>query len=354
MITLILLIICIVKRRKNIAAFRLDGEGSIDFSGYIELGGIKQYVSVRGESDRNPILLFLHGGPGAPVSCVSYCYQRPLERSLTVVNWDQRGSGRTYYENADCSRITIDTLVTDLEELIGLLRDKLPGRKIYLLGFSFGTAIALNYLSRHPEGVDAYISVGQCVDMKKGLDVNIERVLSSGKKGARFDDVNMHRLLDRIYACTEGTAIGGIKNYMRLQRLFSGSISLGNEKSIAGYFIMGSVSPFLGARDLRWKLKQCLDTKGYFTVESELMKYLFLEFDAFRLVKDFRIPVCFLSGEGDYTTPVSLVKEYARTVTAPNKRMLTVKRAGHSPMFDRPEAFVAAMNEVIAEFAVMA
>ena len=118
MIILILLIICIVKRRKNIAAFRLDGEGSIDFSGYIELGGIKQYVSVRGENDRNPILLFLHGGPGAPVSCVSYCYQRPLERSLTVVNWDQRGSGRTYYENADCSGITIDTLVTDLEEFM--------------------------------------------------------------------------------------------------------------------------------------------------------------------------------------------------------------------------------------------
>ena len=59
----------------------------------LHINGIDQWISVRGKDRRNPILLFLHGGPASPAMPEGYTFQTPWEDYFTVVQWDQRGSG---------------------------------------------------------------------------------------------------------------------------------------------------------------------------------------------------------------------------------------------------------------------
>lgn len=337
-------------RQKN----RLSGKRSVNEAGYITLGGSRQYITLRGEDDRNPLMLFLHGGPGAPISCVSYVYQRELEGQLTVVNWDQRGSGRSYYEPPSASPVTAEELLGDLHELIGHLRARFPERRLYLLGFSYGSALALKYLSRFPDAADAYIAVGQCVSIPEGIRVNTERALCTGRLGATkaADIRRLSRELLRLSPDASASSDRGILCYLRLQKLFAGSIACGKEKSLAEYLRLGSLSPSLGIRDLRWKLRQCFNGRGFIADERELMSDLFLDFDARELADRLSVPVCFISGEGDYTTPVELVRSFAAGLSEHRRMLLTVRHAGHSPMFEQPEAFCLAVKKAVRFFEV--
>ncbi len=78
---------------------KIEGNNSVALIEKVEIGGIDQYIMIRGRNINNPILLFLHGGPG--YSQISYArkYQEELEDGFIVVNWDQRGSGKSFSLN---------------------------------------------------------------------------------------------------------------------------------------------------------------------------------------------------------------------------------------------------------------
>jgi pimeloyl-ACP methyl ester carboxylesterase len=107
----------------------------------VKLGGISQWITVRGKDLNNPLLLYVHGGPGDAIMGVSWSFQRPWEDYFTVVEWDQRGSGKTYASN-DWETVEptmkVERFVDDAEELVQYLRTKYHKRKIVLLGHSWG------------------------------------------------------------------------------------------------------------------------------------------------------------------------------------------------------------------------
>ena len=119
----------------------------------VEIGGIKQWSSIRGRDRRNPILLFIHGGPASTEMPVSWLYQSPWEDYFTVVQWDQRGAGKTAAANDPAlvtPTITIEQMTADGEELVALLRETFSKDKIFVLGHSWGTVIGLGIAQRHP------------------------------------------------------------------------------------------------------------------------------------------------------------------------------------------------------------
>ena len=132
----------------------------------VEIGGIPQWLSVRGRDRRNPILLFIHGGPGVTEMPISWYYQGPLEDYFTVVQWDQRGSGKTA-ASSDLAEviptITIERMVQDGEEMVAYLRKHYGKEKIFVLGHSWGSVIGLEIAERHPSWLHAYIGMGQVV-----------------------------------------------------------------------------------------------------------------------------------------------------------------------------------------------
>ncbi len=78
---------------------RISTENGIQESSYVEISGIEQYLQIRGKDVNNPVILWLHGGPGFPLTYLDYYYQTDLEADYTVVCWEQRGCGRTRYKN---------------------------------------------------------------------------------------------------------------------------------------------------------------------------------------------------------------------------------------------------------------
>src|SRR5215469_5445597 len=70
----------------------ITSPGGIVESGYVRLGGVSEWIQIRGESRSNPVLLVFAGGPGDSMIPFTSIY-RPWEKYFTVVQWDQPGAG---------------------------------------------------------------------------------------------------------------------------------------------------------------------------------------------------------------------------------------------------------------------
>ena len=102
--------------------YRITAPNGVQRAGYVPLGGIRQYVQVRSWDAAHPVLLVLHGGPGSTLGATACRWQGALEAAFTVVHWDQRGSGNTYYRDPAAPPPTVERLLSDLDELVDALR----------------------------------------------------------------------------------------------------------------------------------------------------------------------------------------------------------------------------------------
>ena len=127
------------------------------------IGGINQYICIRGKNINDPILLFLHGGPGDAMLPVMTGINKDLEDDFIVVNWEQRGAGKSYYPFKESDEIGIDTFISDTYELTKLLLKRFDKEKIYILGNSWGSVIAIQAVQQFPKLYYAYIGIGQVV-----------------------------------------------------------------------------------------------------------------------------------------------------------------------------------------------
>ena len=134
----------------------------------ITLGGSPQWVLIRGANRSNPLLLFLHGGPGMPTMYLAHDFQQELEQNFVVVQWDRRGAGKSFAGGLSGPEMTVSREIEDTIELIDQLRSRLHQKKIYLVGFSYGSYLGILVAQRHPELLHAYIGIGQmaCSDQE--------------------------------------------------------------------------------------------------------------------------------------------------------------------------------------------
>ena len=174
----------------------------IQAAGYVPLGGIHQYLRLRGRGRTNPVILVLHGGPGSPMAGDAYRWQPLLEGAYTFVHWDQRGCANTYYRNPGGVKPTLELLLADLDGLVDYLRAALGCEKILLLGHSWGTFLGAVYVGRHPGKVSAYIAVSQMVDFLQSERISTReaarRARAAGRPGAARE---MEAQLEDICAC---------------------------------------------------------------------------------------------------------------------------------------------------------
>jgi pimeloyl-ACP methyl ester carboxylesterase len=164
---------------------KIVSPNGIDEAKAVEIGGIHQWITVRGRDRRNPILLVLHGGPAAPDLPNRYLFEGPWTDYFTVVEWDQRGAGKTYELN-DPKKVAPTThavrMVKDTEELVAYLRATYDKEKIFALGHSWGSILGLNLAARKPNWLYAYIGVGQIINMREGERICYEWVLDTARK----------------------------------------------------------------------------------------------------------------------------------------------------------------------------
>lgn len=282
---------------------RVDSVNGVDEGIYVRLGGQEQYLLIRGEDVGNPVMVWLHGGPAGPDAFANYTFEKYLLDEYTVVNWDQRGCGRTYYRNKasdpNNQTVSFEQALADLDELVDYLIDRFQTDQVILVGHSYGTMLGSHYALEHPDKVAAYIGVGQFVNIESDL-YSYEDALEIAKR--RGDDTEDLETAYRAYS--ENATL---TNMMRLRSLVSKYHTTENETNTMW---LGVASPYMGFDDLRWFFRQQGDFEEYIALNRQLFDYIMVA-DVREYGSEYQMPVGFLSGSNDWITPVKYTEDSA-------------------------------------------
>src|SRR5215813_1700191 len=169
-------------RKRAAEQYRIPAQG-IDEAAYVNVGGIEQWVTIRGYDRKNPVILFVHGGPGDVTSMWTFALFAPWEKQFTVVQWDQRGAGRTLRKNGPASAdgLTIGRLADDGIALSEYLCKHLGKDKIIVVAHSFGTIIALRMARARPDLFYAYVGTGQAGDSTRNYHVAYQALVAKAR-----------------------------------------------------------------------------------------------------------------------------------------------------------------------------
>jgi pimeloyl-ACP methyl ester carboxylesterase len=316
------------RQRQVAQALVIDTPNGIVEERFVRVGGIEQWIQIRGEDRDNPVLLVLHGGPGWP-NAVFTLPLRPWEQHFTVVQWDHRGAGKTLGRNgkAGSGEMTFGRRVADAVELIEFLRNYLRKDKVILLAESMGTLTGIPLVKQLPDLFYALVATDLYVDIARNearkYQMTLDRLRAAGNTKAVA-------ALERIGADPTAWDLGAWNTNMAWA--FKTNLPIPNlDRKLL--FPLALSSPIYSLRDLyhlflgfQWSTTQMYD---------ELMTY-----DARRLGTRFDVPFFLFQGEGDVITLTELATEYFAEIEAPKKDLALIKDAGHFAAFTQPDQFL--------------
>lgn len=312
----------------------------------VDIGGTKQWISIRGLNRANPVLLMIHGGPGSPTMAASWAFQTPWEDYFTVVQWDQRGVGKNYATSdhqALAKTMTVERMVKDGEEMVAYLRKRLQKDKIVVLGFSWGSHIGALLAQRRPEWLYAYVGVGQ--SSKSAEQYIYARTLELAKKAGNEQAV---RELQSLSPYPDPAANGSewVRKALALRkwaRVFNGGWY--GHPDFDLYFSLPGWGPEYSQADVDNLMP------GMHWAEQSLAQDFVKKVPSSDLGEsalEFKVPVIFLMGRYDLHTPYEPAKQYFNHIHAPVKKFITFERSAHFVMFEEPGRFlVTLVNEVL-------
>ena len=315
----------------------------VDFFDPIQINGVEQWVSIQSQDTSNPILLFVHGGPGSPETFSVRKHYKLLRKHFTLVTWDQRGSGRSYSRSSSPENINLEQIISDTYRLIQILKERFNKEKIYLVGHSWGSKVGIYLVQKHPEDFHAYIGVGQVVDSVAGELISYNYVLEAAHKDNNHKAI---RQLEEIGKPIEGRYEGG-PDALNIQR-----------KWLMEYngVVYGESSTFVFVKDIIFsKDSGLLDlykfVKGLsFTQES----YYFsdekdVNVNLFEQVPRLEVPTYFFVGKYDYNVPFELTEEYYKMLKAPHKDIIWFNKSAHCLNFTEATKFQKVIIEKVLE-----
>lgn len=296
-------------------------KNSISEKSFVKINGVKMGMIIKSKDTSNPVLLFVHGGPGMPEYFLTEDYPTGLENYFTVVWWDQRGAGLSYSSDIDKNTITIDQYIDDTIAVTNYLRQRFGQDKIYLMAHSWGTYFGIQAVQKAPQLYNAYIAVAQVTNQheserlayeymldyysKEGEDKTLEKIeendcLSDGYYKIR-DDI-MHR--------------SGIGTTHDMKSVVTGIFlaSLRNKE----YTIAEKIN--------LWRGKMLLNKNSQLKMNVDLRK----------TVTKLDVPTYFFSGVYDYTVNYEMAEGYLKQIKAPIKGFYLFQNSAHSPIFEEP------------------
>lgn len=315
--------------------------GSIAVMEKIELGGVEQWIVIRGESEDNPILLLLSGGPGASEMGRFLEFNKNLEDDFIVVNWEQRGCGKSYPAIKDKDSMTVEQYVDDINELTEYLKKRFDKDKIYLLGHSWGTIIGTKAVQQYPEQFYAYIGAAQMVNIVETDRYMYDYVFSAAKRAGDEDLVN------KLKEAGEPPYSG--KGMLNKYRLFL--------TSYADYY--KAENPFKEKNREWYNLTSMimfeeyslLDKIRYFQGFLNTFPLLYPQLQDLNFVTQARsleVPVYYLIGKHDYTA--KYIGEYFEVLEAPAKELIWFENSAHGEIWTEADKFHDIMvNQVLPE-----
>jgi pimeloyl-ACP methyl ester carboxylesterase len=312
-------------RARNARDYAVKAPNGIDEANYVQIGGLEQWITIRGEDRENPVLLLLHGGPGDATNPWGYAGFRTWLKYFTVVQWDQRGAGRTFGRNgpAAASTITIDRMARDGVELAELLTKRLQKDKIVLVGHSWGSILGVFMAKARPELFYAFVGTGQVADPRRNVAVAYTALVERAREGNSQALQELKEVGTPPYKDGKGFAV---------QRKWANMFE-GGDVFIASMLGFALTAPGYSLADINdWLEGQNVSAEHLVPQTSVL--------DPNLLGGEFAVPVFVIQGAEDFTTPTSLAKAYVNSLHAPRKGFTTIDGAGHFAVFTKQDLFL--------------
>lgn len=306
----------------------------------VPLNGDRQNIRIASKDVENPVLLFLHGGPGVCNRHEMLWYQTGLIEKYTLVFWDQRGSGKSWRKSVTKENLTVETYLRDAADLIDYLLQEFHKEKLVIIGHSWGTILGTPLVERYPEKVSAYVGIGQFVNLRLNEEISYNYCVREAEKAG---DTKVYEKL------VAGPPVDGVypdKAAMMVQRnalshyhgaMWKGSSSIYQSVLLPlvqhpGYDLKGIYGYARGALylpDALW---------------PDIMNC-----DYLHKVKALDVPVLLTMGRHDWNTPFELAREWYDNLEAPKKEWVWFEESAHSPVYEEPEAWQAAVLNFLGE-----
>jgi len=301
----------------------------VDTSVAVPINGAKQWITVRGRDSRNPILLFIHGGPAAPEMPTSWTFQNGWEDFFTVVQWDQRGAGKTYTANDPAKiapTLTVAQMEQDTDAMARYLRSTYHRNKIFVLGHSWGSFLGLSLARRHPEWLYAYVGIGQMIDTAASERLDYDATLKKAEAAHNAEAVKALKAIAPFVGPDGSLSLAKV-NIERKWSVVYGGLTYGRS-SYGYYYDAAQLSPDytdadVAAIDKGSALSLPHFVKGFGDVN-------------FTNVTDFRCPIVVFQGRHDETTSSAVVARWFPRVHAPYKKLVWFENSAHMVQIEEP------------------
>lgn len=295
---------------------------------YLQLGGLDQWVMIRGEDVANPPLIMLHGGPGMSETRFFRLWNAPLEKHFTVVYWEQRGTGKSFSSDIARSSMTVQQFISDLDGLVDTVCRRLGHSKVVLFGHSWGSALGVLYAARFPNKVAAYVGCGQYADAAAGEEASYTWAVREAERR------NKRRMLKKLRAI--GPPPHTRKELMVERRC---AASLEGMMRPAHWWDMARI--VLGVRE-----SSIIDLPRHqrgFNFSLDSLWREASQLNLFELAPALEMPVFFFLGRNDHWVPSEVSMTYFNALDAPSKELIWFEHSGHEVFADEADKFNAAM-----------
>ena len=309
---------------------------------FVQIGGVKQGMFIRSKDTGNPVLLFVHGGPGFPNYFLFEKYNPGLEDFFTVCYWEQRGGGLSYTSGILIETMNLEQLTDDAIEVTNYLRKRFDKEKIFIMAWSGGTTIALPAISKSPELFHAYIAMGQITNQRESERIAYDFMIQ------RLNELNDQKSANELkkfdYLETESDLISFYNSVIRDKLMHE--LGIGTMRSMKSVFrdiflpVWTCRAYTLKEKYIIWKSKMIFLPKTNLKTETLTTNFP----DAYPEIK---IPIFFMCGKYDLTVNAGLSKNYYNRLNAPLKRFYIFENSAHGPLFEEPERFMNILGKDI-------
>lgn len=300
----------------------------------VNIGGIQQYLMIRGEHKDSPILLCIHGGPGQSEIGYIRPYQEALEKRFLVVRWDQRGAGLSASPNLPQESFSLSHFVSDTLQVTDYLIQRFNQPKIFITGHSWGSILATHAVQNSPEKYRAYIGVGQFVDAQKSEVIAYQHSVAEAKRQNNAD------LLEQLESI--GQPPYDAPAFLVRAKCLS---QLGGVFKTAPSIDMGQA--FMTSTEYSPSVKS--DYMPNAMASSEVLAPEILQVRFLEDIHSFDLPVYFIMGKHDYHTPTAMVEQFYHQITAPQKELILFENSAHMPQLEEHQAFNQTLIRILDE-----
>ncbi|MBX3250726.1 MAG: alpha/beta hydrolase [Myxococcales bacterium] len=302
--------------------------GSISERVTVQIGDIPQSMIIQSVDPTNPVLLFLHGGPGMVEFFMEQEYPTGLERHFTMVWWEQRGAGMSFSADIPPETMTMEQMIADTIEVADHLRERFEQDRILLLGHSWGSYLGIQVAAAAPDRFLAYVGMAQLAHQLRSEVMAHEYLMGAYRE--RGDEAMVRALEGAPVSMEDGTSDA----WMRLRDRAMHEAGVGHMREMDSV-VTGIFLPM-------WRVRAYTITDKINVWRGKLWSRPFfweqlIRDDLTARLTEFRLPVYFFVGRHDYTANAELSRAYFDAIDAPVKGFYLFEHSAHSPLFEEPE-----------------